>query len=52
MKIMQKAGFNKNYLAYLLLLCGLVLLAYLLLESRQRSRQIDKAIKQIPSTIK
>ena len=47
---MQKIYFRKNYITYLLMLAVLVLIVYLLLESRKRDQNIDKALKQIPYT--
>lgn len=43
---MQSTMKLKNYWGYLLLAALITLLLYLLLESRQRSRKIDEALKQ------
>jgi hypothetical protein len=37
---------QKNYTAWLLLTIGVAILVYLLLESRQRSRRLEKALQQ------
>jgi len=49
---MQAERSYKNCTAGAVLIIALAVLVYLVLESRQRSNQIDKALKQIPSTIK
>jgi uncharacterized membrane protein len=38
----------KKNIAWLILVLILVVLVYLLLESRQRTRRIDKTIKELP----
>jgi hypothetical protein len=42
---------KKNQIGYWLLAIGMLLLLYLLVESWQRSRQIEEALKQTPSAI-
>jgi hypothetical protein len=43
---------RKMYAGIIVLLMLLMVLLYLFFESRQRSRQIENALKQIPSSIK
>lgn len=49
---MQAERSHKNFIALAILLLALVVLVYLVFESRHRSDQIDKALKQLPSTAK
>jgi hypothetical protein len=48
---MQTKQHHTNYAAILLLVFIVLLLLYLLAESWQRSENIDRTLKDIPSTI-
>jgi hypothetical protein len=37
---------SKNHIGWLLLAAGIAILVYLLVESRQRSRQLEEALQQ------
>ncbi|NII29781.1 hypothetical protein HB364_32180 [Pseudoflavitalea sp. X16] len=43
---------KKNHIGYWILAIGMLLLLYLLVESWQRSRKIDDALKQTPLELK
>lgn len=47
---MPKFLFNKANISWLLLTGTLLLMVYLIMQSRQRDKKIEKALKQIPST--
>ncbi len=49
---MPKFLFRKANLSWLLLIGSLLLMVYLIMQSRQRDKKIEQALKQIPSTSK